>query len=182
MSVTTIRSNATPDGAPWGLYLYDTEDVRTVSAASLTYWILGSHATSGTTAVTWTAGADHSACWGAPRRLAPRTKADGLVYTGYRWTYACAIDPHATRRGEDGVDRAFLGEFVVATDAFEQPTGSCGKLNVWTERSITIDGVVYGFERRAGTDGSCAAPRGRSARGATAPEGPSTDVAAESAS
>lgn len=165
IEVTSIATAATPDGAPFGLYLYDTEDVVTATNASITYWVLGNHATTGTTAITWSSASGHSTCWSYQGRVGTAQKPDGLIYTGYRWTYTCAIDPHATTVGNDGVARVMLGNFHVISNTFAQPAGSCGKLNFWTERAITLDGIAHTFQRRAGTDGTyTSAGRARSSR------------------
>lgn len=170
ISVTSRGTGGTPDGAPFGLYLYDTDDVTTVTDASLTYWILGEHPASGRASITWSSGDGMSSCWVYQGRVASMQKPDGLTYTGYRWNYTCPIDPRATTTGSDGIKRVFLGDFVVSTSRFEQPAGSCGKLNFWTERAVTIDGQPYTFQRRAGTDGSF--PQGSRARSLpAAPEG-----------
>lgn len=153
LSVTSRGSGTTPDGAPFGLYLYDTADVTAVTSASLTYWILGVHATSGLTSISWTRGSGMSQCWSNPVRVAPTQKPDGLTYTGYRWTYTCTINPRETTVGTDGIKRVMLGDFETSTNRFQQPSDSCGKLNFWTERAVTIDGDVYTFQRRNGTDG-----------------------------
>lgn len=163
IEVTSIARGSTPDGAPYGLYLYDTEDVDTVDAAQLTYWVLGDHPESGTGSIRWSTLNGHSSCWVGPTRVSPVTKPDGLTYTGYRWTYGCTIDPRNTTVGTDGVARAFLGNFRVTTGSFRQPRGSCGTLNYWTERTVTIDGVVHTFQRRNGTDGPYTTARRRPA-------------------
>lgn len=173
IEVTSIGSGSTPDGAPFGLYLYDTEDVDTVDTAQLTYWVLGVHGTESTdsTRITWSVANGHSSCWSYAGRVGTEEKPDGLTYTGYRWTYNCTIDPHNITNGTDGVARAFLGNFHVTTGSFRQPQGSCGKLNFWTQRTITIDGEVYTFQRRNGTDGPYATARRRSAPAPAASDG-----------
>lgn len=112
-----------PDGAPFGLYLYDTDDVTAVTSASLTYWILGVHATSGLTSISWTRGGGMSQCWSNPVRVAPTQKPDGLTYTGYRWTYTCTINPRETTVGTDGIKRVMLGDFETSTNRFQQLVG-----------------------------------------------------------
>lgn len=171
IAVTSNSSGATPDGAPFGLYIYDTQDVTAVTGATITYWVLGDHATTGSTSITWTSDTGHSTCWSYQGRVGTMQKPDGLTYTGYRWMYTCTIDPHATTTGSDGVARVILGNFVVSTNRFEQPAGSCNKLNFWTERAITLDGVAYTFQRRAGTDGTYTT----GGRARVAPEAPVAD-------
>jgi hypothetical protein len=169
LTVTSRGTAATPDGAPFGLYLYDTEDITAVSGASITLWVLGDHASQGSTAITWTSGSGHSNSWRFVGRIGTATKPDGLLYTGYRWTYDGTIDPRRVTTSGDGVRRVFLGDFVVSSNSFQQPSGHCGRLNYWTERSVVIDGQTLTFERRAGTDGAYA-PARRSARSLGAPE------------
>lgn len=164
IEVTSIVTGTGPDGAPYGLYLYDTDNVKSATGATITYWILGNHGTTGNTAITWSNAEGHSSCWSYQGRVGTAVKPDGLTYTGYRWTYTCAIDPKATTTGTDGIKRVFLGNFHVTTNAFQQPTGSCGKLNFWTERSVILDGVTKTFQRRNGTDGTYAKTAARSAR------------------
>ncbi|UQN31048.1 hypothetical protein [Brachybacterium kimchii] len=172
IEVTSIGSGTTPDGAPFGLYLYDTDDVSTATNATITYWVLGNHATSGSTAITWSSASGHSSCWNYQGRIGTAQKPDGLTYTGYRWTYTCAINPKSTTTGNDGVKRVMLGNFHVTSNTFAQPTGSCGKLNFWTERAVTLDGNAYTFQRRAGTDGAyTASTRARSARATNEDDG-----------
>lgn len=168
ISVTSRVSGRGPDGAPFGLYLYDMEDVRSVSAAKLVYWVLGDHTGTGDTAITWRNGSGHSPCWVLKGSVGTASKPDGMVYTGYQWDYSCAIDPKATTTGSDGVPRVMLGDFVVATDRFRQPADVCPRMNFWAERSITLDGVPFTFQRRAGTDGPFSRNR-RAARGAEEP-------------
>lgn len=149
---------ATPDGAPYGLYVYDVENSNVITAATLTYWIIGDHTTSNT--VTWTAGTGHSSCWGSPTMIGTETKPDGYVYTGYRWTYTCAINPNARVVGSDGVERLFLGHFR-SVASFSQPRDLCGNITFWTQRHITIDPdgagsmppTVHTFQRRNGSLG-----------------------------
>lgn len=170
IEVTSIGTAATPDGAPFGLYLYDTDDVVSATGASITYWMLGNHATTGTTSITWSNASGHSSCWSYQGRVGTAQKPDGLIYTGYRWTYTCPIDPRGTTPGADGVNRVMLGNFHVTSNTFAQPAGSCGKLNFWTERAVTLDGIAHTFQRRAGTDGAYSASgRARSSRSASEP-------------
>ena len=154
----------TPDGAPFGLYLYDVQPTAVISNASLTYWIIGDHRSSN--AVTWTAASGHSACWVGPTTVGTQTKPDGLVYTGYRWTYNCTITP--SQVASDG--RLRLGTFHV-TASFTQPSTLCSDVTYWTQRTITVDqdgagsqaAKVLTFQRRNGTRGAYTAPAARSA-------------------
>lgn len=167
----------TPDGAPYGLYVYDAEDPNVVTNATLTYWIIGNHPGSGALAVSWATASGHSSCWGTPVRVGTETKPDGNVYTGYRWTYACPIDPRTRTMGSDGVERLFLGHFHVVA-SFRQPKELCSNVTYWTQRHVTIDpdgsgprpAEIKTFQRRNGTLGPRTALQ-RSAPRSVAPEG-----------
>lgn len=162
--VTSIESGVGPDGAPFGLYLYDTEDVEVIENASITYWVLGNHGMSGNTRISWSTRSGHSNCWSYQGRVGTSVKPDGKTYTGYRWTYTCGISPSNTTVGSDGVARVFLGNFHVQTGAFRQPQGVCGELDFWTERSVDIDGVTMTFQRRGGTSGAYSGRRAQMRR------------------
>lgn len=71
-------------------------------------------------------------------RGTPQTKADGLVYTPYTWTYNCAIDASDRRVGADGVERVWLEHFHVRA-TFTQPRSHCNNVTYWTQRTITVD-------------------------------------------
>lgn len=114
ITVSSRVSGVGPDGAPFGLYLYDAEDVKTVSNAQLTYWVLGNHSASGSTQITWTSLTGHSSCWLYQGRVGTEQKPDGQLYTGYRWTYTCSINPADIAR--DG--RLYLGDFTCADELF----------------------------------------------------------------
>ena len=138
----------TPDGAPFGLYLYDVDPTAVITDAKLTYWIIGDQNAS------FSAASGHGSCWQGPVRGTPATKADGLVYTPYTWNYNCTIDPSTV--SADG--RLYLQNFHVEA-TFTQPSNRCNDLTYWTQRSITIDAYgdgnpeVLTFERRNGTRG-----------------------------
>lgn len=169
LEVDSTRSGNGPDGAPFGLYLYDVQSNAVISNAVLTYWIIGNQT------ATWDTNSGHSTCWSSPVRGTPATKADGLVYTPYVFTYTCPIKPESV--SADG--RLRLGGFHV-TATFTQPSSSsnnlCNNVTYWTQRSITIDQDGSGpqvpdvltFERRNGTLGPYTggpAPQARSAAG-----------------
>lgn len=140
----------TPDGAPYGLYLYDVQPNAVISNAKLTYWIIGDQN------ATWAPNAQHSSCWSAPVQGALQTKADGLQYRPYTFTYNCPILP--SQVSSDG--RLRLGHFDT-TATFTQPSNRCNDVTYWTQRTITIDqdgtgsqpADVLTFERRNGTRG-----------------------------
>ncbi|QCP08604.1 hypothetical protein FDF08_12030 [Micrococcus luteus] len=170
LEVNSAPSNpgTTPDGAPFGLYLYDVSPQGVYTNAKLVYWVRGNHVAQNK--ITWGTGAQHSAKWKGPETGAPQTKADGAVYTPYTWTYTGTIDPRNVKK--DG--RLYLENFHVYTNVFSQrePRG-CVPLDYWTYREIVVDpdgpagpekSQTLHFERRNGDSGPYA-PRaqGRSA-------------------
>lgn len=155
LEVDSTRPGTGPDGAPFGLYIYDVEPGTTFAGASLTYWIIGSQN------ATWTTMSGHSSCWNGPVRGAPATKSDGQTYTPYTWTYTCPINAADYQVDpRDGVKRVLLGHFHVRA-SFTQPSDRCNNVTYWTQRKITIDtpndgmpAIQYCFERRNGTLGA----------------------------
>lgn len=157
LEVDSTPNGTGPDGAPFGLYVYDVEAANTFSNAKLTYWIIGAQATG----ATWTTLGGHSACWGTPTKGTASVQPDGLTYTPYTWTYTCPIlSSQYVTDPIDNVKRLYLGDFhVIAT--FTQPTAWCSNVTYWTQRFITIDRDGSGpeqpsvkcFERRNGTNG-----------------------------
>lgn len=165
---STVAGNDTPDGAPFGLYLYDVEPENTFSNASFTYWIIGTQQSN----ITWATLSGHSPCWGIPTRGTAVTKTDGVLYTPYTWTYTCAIN--ASSYALDPIDnrwRLYLGDFHVRAtftqDNYDPPPpggqwgSSCENVTYWSQRRITVDPDGTGpapaenkcFERRNGTMG-----------------------------
>lgn len=152
------RPGSTPDGAPFGLYVYDVEDQNVITQAQLTYWVIGNRPRTGRGSLSWNTASGHSGCWSGPTYVGTQVKPDGLTYTGYRWSYTCGINPGDRDEGRDGVERLFLGHFHVATSL----TGvDCDNVSYWTERHITIDPdgtgsmppEVHTFQRRNGSLG-----------------------------
>lgn len=135
---------ATPDGAPFGLYLYNIEPDDIITNATITYWIIGEQSSG----ATWSQNSGHSACWGTPVKGASAIKADGLRYTPYTWTYSCSIPAVPAADG-----RVWLGHFD-STATFTQPSDRCDNVTYWTQRSIVVNGEVLTFERRNGTLGT----------------------------
>lgn len=150
LDVDSTLARTGPDGAPFGLYLYDIKPQTTVANATLTYWIIGNQS------ATWTAQAGHSRCWSGPSRGTAQKKSDGFVYTPYTWTYTCPIN--SADVSSDG--RLRLGGFHVRA-AFTQSRDYCNDVTYWTQRTIVVDPDGAGsqtaqtltFERRNGTRG-----------------------------
>lgn len=170
LEVDSTLNRSGPDGAPFGLYLYDIEPQTTVANASVTYWIIGEQS------ATWHRYSNHSSCWSDPSRGNRQRKSDGLVYTPYTWTYSCPI--LASEVSRDG--RLRLGGFHVRA-SFTQSRSYCNDVTYWTQRSVVVDPDGAGpqqaesltFERRNGTRGAILGSSGRSAvRSAPAGEEP----------
>lgn len=165
---STVTNMATPDGAPFGLYLYDVDPNAVITEPVITYWIIGNQDAS------WSNLAGHSSCWQYQGRGALTTKADGLQYRPYTWRYTCAVNPSSV--SPDG--RLRLGNFHVRA-SFTQPSNRCSDVTYWTQRTITIDpygdgdAEVLTFERRNGTRGTYGGSAQRMApQGGPASDGP----------
>lgn len=146
----------TPDGAPFGLYIYDTLPGDVTTNAKIIYWIIGTQtSTSGFGDAVWTRnGPNGSSCWGQPVKGTPAIKADGLLYTPYTSTYnhggaGCALQSKA-----DG--RLWFPHFDYTVRFRKQDQSNaryCDDVTYWTQRQVDINGVTYTFERRNGTRG-----------------------------
>lgn len=159
LEVNSAPSNPgpTPDGAPFGLYLYDVSKDASYSDAKLVYWVRGDHVKQNK--ITWQTATGHSAKWEGPETGRPQTKADGFVYTPYTWTYTGTIDP--ANVASDG--RLYLETFhVKATNFSMSENGQCLPLDYWTYREIVVDPdgptgpqqpMTLSFERRNGPSG-----------------------------
>lgn len=179
LTVTSAPSNPgpTPDGAPFGLYVYDVEDSNVISNAQLTYWVIGNRPASGSGSLTWQTRQGHSNCWSGPTYVGTEVKPDGITYTGYRWTYNCAINPLNRALDSDGVERLYLGNFHVRT---QLRGDDCNNVSYWTQRHITIDpdgsgpvpSEVHTFQRRNGTLGPYNGNLRSTQRSAPAPVAP----------
>lgn len=171
----------TPDGAPYGLYLYDTDEAGIYDDAKIVYWVRGNHLDRNP--IQWTSGSNHSSCWSGPTAGTPATKSDGEKYTPYTWSYSCPIDPREV--SSDG--RLYLGDFEVSARIDQStPSGGCLPLSFWAYREILVDADGAGpgepelmsFERKATLGG---VRGGRTAPDATAPEATETGARARSA-
>lgn len=156
-STVSTDSHPTPDGAPFGLYLYDANLQDDYTSATITYWINGSQ-----NPISWDTLSGHSSHWQGPVRGGAQTKSDGISYTPYTWTYNATIDPAVTSTQPDGVERVWLVHFRVRA-TFTQTSGNSNQdLTYWTQRAITVhpggegsgsQPQVLTFERRNGTLG-----------------------------
>ena len=165
LEVDSTATGATPDGAPYGLYLYDITPESTVADAALIYWIIGEQS------ATWANLSGHSTCWSGPTRGEAQKKSDGLLYTPYTWKYNCPILADEVK--SDG--RLYLGGFHVR-GSFTQSRDYCNDVTYWTQRSVIVDPDGAGsqaaqtltFERRNGTRGpATSAQIGARSRSAT---------------
>lgn len=159
LEVNSAPSNPgpTPDGAPWGLYLYDVSKDASYSDAKLVYWVRGDHVKQNK--ITWQTATGHSAKWEGPETGRPQTKADGFEYTPYTWKYTGTINPADVK--SDG--RLYLETFhVKATNFSMSENGQCLPLDYWTYREIVVDPdgptgpqqpTTLNFERRNGPSG-----------------------------
>lgn len=132
LEVNSAIAGKGPDGAPFGLYLYNIADDAVITSPSITYWIIGNQR------ATWTSLSGHSTCWAYQGRGTPQAKRDGFTYTPYTWSYTCTVNPADRQTGADGVERLFLGNFHVRA-SFTQPSTQCDNVTYWTQRAITID-------------------------------------------
>lgn len=160
LEVNSAPSNpgTTPDGAPFGLYLYDVSQDASYSNAKLVYWVRGTH-TATRNPITWEAAEGHSSLWSGPELGAAQTKDDGAVYTPYTWTYTGTIDPANVK--DDG--RLYLETFHVKAANFSMSENfRCLPLDYWTYREIVVDPdgptgpqqpTTLRFERRNGPSG-----------------------------
>ena len=180
VTVTSRPSNPgrTPDGAPYGLYLYDTDPRGRYDEAKIVYWVRGDHTSRNP--ITWRSGSNHSSCWSGPTTGTAQRKSDGAVYTPYTWEYRCEIDP--ARVSGDG--RLYLGDFEVRASINQALGGrSCEPLQFWAYREIRVDADGDGpgaselmhFERHADLDNS----RGSRSTDGAAPEQAGADAAVE---
>ena len=134
-----------PDGAPFGLYIYDpnlnpagTAPADVYTAASITLWIRTDRSTNPATTITK---AGSGAGWSSPVNVGVRTKPDGLSYRGYRFDYSGAYTLQS-----DG--RVWLTDLVVVMDDIASADAT-----YWVERAITINGKFETFQRRNGARG-----------------------------
>ena len=120
----------TPDGAPFGLYLYDTVAGDLFSAGSITYWFRGKPDEINRTGSGWSSGT----------YVGTQSKPDGLTYHGYRFDYSGPFN----RQG----DIVWLNHLKVTAEDVDSDDAT-----FWVERSVAINGQVYTFQRRNGERG-----------------------------
>lgn len=136
----------TPDGAPFGLYVYDAVSadgaIVSLGGASITLWfrgVVGSWA-SGTRTNNPNDGG-HGRGWLNPEYLGSEFKPDGVRYYGYRFDYT---GPYEVQ--PDG--RVWLQDFEVTAKNVNHDDAT-----FWVERKIVVDGDLLTFQRRNGERG-----------------------------
>lgn len=144
---------ATPDGAPFGLYLYDTQPGDLFSAASITLWFRAKvdSWTYGSRSTVPNAGG-HGDGWNrrnwlgrvAPTYVGTETKPDGVVYHGYQFEYEGTF---SNLGATDGL--VWLQDFEATATRVPHDDAT-----FWVERRIAINGEVHAFQRRNGERGS----------------------------
>lgn len=138
-----------PDGAPFGLYVYDVNRTGstitdTLTNASITIWLRG-QARDG-----WANGSGHGNRWGAMTDIGTATLDDGLTYRGYRSTYNGSVPGQGFTLDPDG--RVYLQDFNrTARDVRSDDA------TFWVERAITVNGQARTFRRRNGERGALGA-------------------------
>lgn len=134
-----------PDGAPFGLYVYDPNRTGSVindvyTNASITLWIRTdldrTPANNG-----WNR-AGSGAGWQAPVDAGVQTKPDGLEYRGYRFAY------NGSYTLVSAEERVYLEDFVATSNNIASRDAT-----YWIERQITVNGTAQTFQRRNGDRG-----------------------------
>lgn len=135
------RDNQTPDGALFGLYIYDTQPGDLFSAGSITLWFRGkvgswSYGSRSNTSN----GGGHGRGWSSPVYVGTQSKPDGKTYHGYRFDYS----------GEYTLSGGlvWLQDMEVKAHNIANSNGT-----YWVERHVAINGEVHAFQRRNGEDG-----------------------------
>lgn len=141
---STVSGNG-PDGAPYGLYVYDPNRTGNVLSdtytnASITLWIRTD--SDSTPANNGWVRTGSGAGWGAATDAGLQTKPDGLQYRGYRFAYTGGFTLVAAE------ERVYLQDFKASSNNIASTDAT-----YWIERRITVNGVVQSFQRRNGARG-----------------------------
>lgn len=134
-----------PDGAPYGLYIYDPNRTGNVlndvyTNASITLWIRTD--TDLTPANNGWSRAGSGAGWQAPTDAGLQTKPDNFQYRGYRFAYTGSYTLVAAE------ERVYLQDFVATSNNIQGQDAT-----YWIERRITVNGAERTFQRRNGDRG-----------------------------
>ena len=132
---------ATPDGSPFGLYIFDAIAGDLFSAASITLWFRGEVGSWGYgPSRSRTNDGGHGNKWSSPVSVGTRTQPDGLIYHGYRFDYTG--------------DFVLSGGLTWLQDIEITATNvASGDATFWVERHIAINGEMHAFQRRNGERG-----------------------------
>lgn len=141
---STVNGNG-PDGAPYGLYIYDPNRVGntlndTYTNASMTLWIRTDRDTTPANGG-WSRNGS-GAGWQAPTDAGLATKPDGFQYRGYRFGYTGGFTLVAAE------ERVYLQDFKAYSNNINSSDAT-----YWIERQITVNGTPQTFQRRNGDRG-----------------------------
>jgi len=151
-------NGAGPDGAPYGLYIYDVNLAPNdkFQNARITLWL---NDTQSAASVSTLSG--HSGSWNYLGSIGTATKPDGFSYTGYQFSYNGAIDAASyVTDSFDGQKRLYLGDFHVSIRANQVANNGSANMTYWVERSIDVQAqgagpfVTRSFQRRNGQRGA----------------------------
>ena len=134
-----------PDGAPFGLYVYDPNRTGNTlndsyTNAAVTLWLRTDR--DRTPADNGWSTAGSGAGWSAPSDAGLQIKPDGFQYRGYRFAYTGTFTLVAAE------ERVYLTDLVASSNNVDSADPT-----YWVERSITVNGVVQSFQRRNGARG-----------------------------
>lgn len=134
-----------PDGAPYGLYVYDPNRTGNVvndvyTNASITLWVRTD--SDSTPANNGWSRTGSGAGWQAPVDAGLQTKPDGFQYRGYRFNYTGTYTLVAAE------ERVYLQDFVASSNNIASRDAT-----YWIERRITVNGTPQTFQRRNGDRG-----------------------------
>lgn len=138
---------STPDGNPFGLYVYDVnvgpggiED--DLAGASIILWFRGKVSS-------WSKGdsksnsnsGGHGSDWSHPSYIGKVGQPDGRDYYGYQMNYSGPFTAH-------GDGRVYLQDIEIEAKGIDH-----SNLTFWVERHILVNGEMQAFKRRNGQDG-----------------------------
>lgn len=143
---------ATPDGAPFGLYVRNVNRTPgglladSITNAAITLWMRGTATVTYPETVSTTLNGGGHGRWNLQPGVLTETKPDGITYRGYRFTYGGAL----------GVPVLVAGQWQVYLEDFSVVMRNVQNSNAtfWTERDVTVNNVPLTFQRRAGEDGA----------------------------
>lgn len=146
---------ATPDGAPFGLYVRKVNRTPaglladTITNAAITFWLRGTASVSypeGGSGSNTTPNGGGMGRWNLQPGVLTETKPDGISYRGYRFTYSGALSTPVLVNGQYQV---YFEDISVLFSNVQNSNAT-----FWTERDVTVNGVPLTFQRRAGESGT----------------------------